>query len=210
NTVARSLLVSAVVLSATLATGPLALGATAAPPDLAVEVRTMSYAPNDITIPRGTTVVWQNVTSPNRVHDVVSSIPSLFFSAHFGTGQQFSYRFAAAGTFTYICSIHDVMIGAVHVPLTSRTMQTEAGPMLRVRLATEALPADSHYRYVVLRRDPGQSEFAIWRFTRQKALDFLPPAPGTYEFVMRVKNVDADWVTGAAGDSPILSVAWPG
>jgi plastocyanin len=194
---------AAVVVSAT----PTA--ALAAPPAVTVEVRSISYEPSELTVPRGTRVRWVNVTSPDRVHDVISSIPDLFESERFGTGERFTYRFDAGGTFTYICSIHDVMIGAVHVPLTGRVVDGPEGPVIRLRLATQPLPSDSPFLYVVRRRDPGMTAFAKWRSTRRDSLDFVPTAAGTYEFVMRIRNRAAGHVTGPAGDSPVLSVEWP-
>jgi plastocyanin len=77
-----------------------ALATEPVPPDMTVEVRSISYAPRDITVPRGTLVVWDNVTSPDRVHDVVSSVPGLFESGRFHAGETYAHRFTAAGTFT--------------------------------------------------------------------------------------------------------------
>jgi plastocyanin len=180
------------------------------PPDVTVEVRTISYAPSDITVPHGTLVRWENVSSPDRVHDVVSSIPGAFTSGHFHLGDVFTHRFTAGGTFTYICSIHDLMIGAVHVPMTGRILDGPTGPLFRIRLSADPLPADSPFRFVVVRRDPGTETFVRWLSTRAAVVDFQPTAPGTYEFAMRLKNVSSGKVTGPGGNSPVLSLVAPG
>lgn len=188
----------------------LAVSPASAATDATVEVRSLSYVPSDITVLRDSTVTWQNVTSPSRVHDVVSSIDGAFASALFGSGETFSHTFGAGGTYTYICTIHDVMLGVVRVPITGRVLERADGTVMRVRLATDDLPADSPFRYVVLRRDPGSADFRVWRFTRDRAVEFSPPAAGTYEFVMRLKNAGSGRKTGPAGNSPILSLHWEG
>jgi plastocyanin len=190
----------------------LSLGATPglAAGEVTVAMRSISYEPADITVPAGTIVTWRNVTSPSRVHDVVSSIERLFVSPMYGAGEEWSRTFRAGGTFTYICSIHDVMLGAVRVPLTGQVVTEAGATTMRIRLATRPLPSDSPFRFVVSRRDPGSDTFVRWRHTRAATLDFHPPAPGVYEFVMRVRNTTGSRPTGPGGDSPILSIESPG
>jgi hypothetical protein len=102
------------------------------------------------------------------------------------------------------------MIGAVHVPLAGSLVEGPDGVVMRIRLATVSLPAGSPFRYVVRRRDPGSDVFVRWVSTTRKAVGFRPPDPGTYEFVMRIKNVAEGHRTGPGGDSAILSLEWPG
>lgn len=194
---------AALMLAILLAASPAAAGTAAV-----VQVRSLSYDPDELTVPRGTLVRWVNQTNPSRVHDVISSIPDYFVSPRFATGEEYAFRFTAAGTFTYICSIHDTMLGLVRVPLGGAVLDRE-GPVLRVRLATEALPDDSPFRFVVFRRDPGSPAFAWWHTTRRAWLDYRPTGPGTYEFLMRVKNRDKSPVTGPGGNSPILRLDVP-
>lgn len=197
-------------VAAGLAALALIVSPASAGSDTTVAVRSISYDPPDITVSRATTVRWENVTSPSRVHDVVSSIEGAFASPLFGAGESFSHRFDAGGTYTYICTIHDVMLGVVRVPIAGRLVERSDGIVMRLRLATDDLPADSPFRYVVLRRDPGSADFRIWRFTRERAVAFSPPAPGSYEFVMRLKNVTSGRKTGPAGNSPVLRLDWEG
>jgi plastocyanin len=193
-----------------LAAVALSASPAAAGSAVTVDVRTVSYAPSDLTVARGTTVTWSNTVSPSRVHDVVSSIDGLFDSGRFGRGESWSYRFDAAGTFHYICTIHDTMLGTVHVPLTGRLLDTPSGPIMRIRLAARPLPESSAFRYKVLRRDPGASEWTPWRVTTAAVAEFRPDVPGSYDFVMRIKNMTSDRNTGRAGDSPILRLEWAG
>src|SRR5262245_14290392 len=75
-----------------------------------VEMRALSYSPTLVTFPApGRAIEWRNVTSPDRLHDAVSSLPGFFSTGLLASGQAARVRFGAAGTFTYICSIHDVM-----------------------------------------------------------------------------------------------------
>jgi plastocyanin len=177
--------------------------------EVVVEVRSAAYAPSELSVARGTTVRWSNDVSPSRVHDVVSSIEGLFDSGRFGQGESWAYTFDAAGTFSYICSIHDEMIGAVHVPLSGRVVTTSTGPLMRIRLATRPLAADSPLRYVVRRRVAGTSSWTAWQTTTAAVVEFRPRRPGTYEFVMRVRNTEAG-ATSRAGDSPVLQLSWGG
>ena len=181
----------------TLASAPVAAGS-----EVVVDVRSQSYAPSVLTVARGTTVRWSNTVSPSRVHDVVSSIDGLFDSSRFGQGESWSYTFSSAGSFNYICSIHDEMLGAVIVPLTGRLLDTPTGPIMRIRLATHDLPAGSPFRHVVLRRDPGNALWTPWRVTRAAIAEFRPDAPGAYEFVMRVRNLESGRNTGRAATAP--------
>ncbi len=201
----RGLAVAATVAALLIGSTPLVAAG-----GVTVEVRTMSYEPSAVTVVRGTAITWSNSASPSRVHDVVSSIEGLFDSGRFGRGESWSRRFDAAGTFNYICSIHDEMLGSVEVPLTGRLRETPSGPIMRLRLAVRNLPEASPFRYVVLRRDPGNSVWTPWRVTRSAIAEFRPDIPGGYDFVMRVKNMTSDRNTGRAGDSPILRLEWAG
>jgi plastocyanin len=195
--------VGAVLAALTL--GP--LPASAAP--VVVDVRSMSYAPATLTVVQGTRVVWRNTTSPSRTHDVVSSIPDIFDSGRYEQGQ-WAFRFDAAGTYTYICSIHDQMLGVVHVPLDGGVVDGPDGRVLRVTFARHDLLRTSPLRYAVYRRDPGSTTWTAWLLTRHATADLRPAAPGDYDFVMRIRNVARGWHTRPGGDSPVLRLHWDG
>lgn len=178
--------------SAALGSALLALTLTSAPvaaAQLDVTIRTMSYAPVTLdAVALGSTVRWTNVTSPDRLHDVSSSLPGYFHSALLSNGQTFSARFRASGTFSYVCTIHDVMIGAVAVPLDAQAVSDAAGTHFHIRMGTGPLPLESPYRYVLLRQDPGADHLSVVRVSRGAVVDFAPTVAGEYRFAARLKD----------------------
>jgi plastocyanin len=159
----------------------------AAPPSVDVAVRSMRYDPVGLTVTQGTRVRWKNVTSPSRAHDVVSSFPGYFQSPLMVTGQSFRFTFSAAGTFTYVCSIHDVMIGSVEVPLRAELITTGHTPRFKLTLGTAVLPPTSRYRYVLNWQLPGDPTWHV-RATRDNILFVPATVPGAYTFRARVKD----------------------
>jgi len=176
-------LLAALVLT-TGAGGP---AGAAAPPMVDVTIRSMRYDPVTLSVAEGTRVRWNNVTSPSRAHDVVSSMPGYIRSPLLVDGQSFRFTFSAAGTFTYICSIHDVMIGAVEVPLQAKLVTTGRTPYFRLTLGTGMLPTTSPYRYVLNWQMPGESRWQV-RASRDNTLIVLATTPGTYHFRARLKD----------------------
>lgn len=102
------------------------------------------------------------------------------------------------------------MLGSVRVPITGRVAERPDGPVMRLRVAKSPLPADSPFQYVILRRDPGRERFVIWLKTREPVVEYRPTVPGSYEFVMRLKNTDSARQTGPSGDSPVLALELAG
>ena len=82
-------------------------GATAS-----VAIKNMAFIPDTITVKAGTTVTWSNMDG--MTHTVTSNT-SLFNSGNLGSGLNFSYMFATAGTYGYSCIIHPTMKGIVIV-----------------------------------------------------------------------------------------------
>ena len=121
----RSLMSIAIAL--VVGVGGVTPASAAAPATVEVAVRSMRYDPVALSVRLGTRVRWRNVTAPSRAHDVVSSFPGYLKSPLMVTGQSFRFTFSAAGTFTYVCSIHDVMNGrssALEVPLRAKLITT--------------------------------------------------------------------------------------
>ena len=78
-----------------------------------VLIDNFSFSPKTFTVPVGTTVTWTNHDS---VSHVVTSADNQFKkSVPLKAGQSFSYTFAAAGTYSYLCSIHPRMTGKIIV-----------------------------------------------------------------------------------------------
>lgn len=197
---------SAAVLAAALSLLVAAPAASAGP--TVVEMRALSYAPSTVTFDApGSTVRWKNVTNPNRLHDAVSSLPDYFGSQLIGSGGTYQFTFAAAGTFTYICSIHDVMLGRVEVAPTVAVETGAGGSTLVVTLATTAFAKDADYRFNVFLAGPGDGAPA-WRKTLRGRVARLPvDRPGDWTVMVRVRHR----ATGTpSSDSPTVTVTVPG
>jgi plastocyanin len=195
----RSLSFVAALCLTAVATLPVS---AAAPPTVQVTIRSMRYDPVTLSVAEGTRVRWNNVTSPSRAHDVVSSLPGYIQSPLLVNGQSFDFTFAAAGTFSYICSIHDVMIGAVEVPLQAELVTTGRRPYFLLTLGTALLPTTSRYRYVLNWQMPGEHTWHV-KASRDNTLVVLAAAPGTYHFRARLK----DKVGGTrSANSPVVAL----
>jgi plastocyanin len=104
----------AVALALGMAAGSLADLLPAKPPAAPqVTIDNFTYAPNEITVPAGTTVQWVN--RDDIPHTVVSDDKTTFKSKPLDTDDNFSYTFSKAGTYPYFCSIHPKMTGKVVV-----------------------------------------------------------------------------------------------
>lgn len=77
-----------------------------------VWIQNMAFTPSTITVAAGTTVIWTNKDPMD--HNVTSD-PALFASPSMSTGTTYSFNFANAGTYNYICTIHPTMKGTVIV-----------------------------------------------------------------------------------------------
>ena len=71
-----------------------------------------SFTPAMTSVAAGTTISWMN--HDDIPHKVVST-EQKFKSPVLDTGEQFSYRFDAPGTYKYFCSIHPRMTGQIIV-----------------------------------------------------------------------------------------------
>ena len=83
-------------------------------PEDRVEMTDFAFTPESLTIDVGTTVTWENV-APGTIH-TSNSDDELWVSGTLNEGDEFSFTFEEAGTFTYFCTIHpDIMTGSVVV-----------------------------------------------------------------------------------------------
>ena len=78
----------------------------------AVAITDFKFAPATLTVTAGTTVTWTN--QDEEPHTVAAKDGS-FHSPGMDTHGTYSYKFDAAGSFDYICSIHPFMTGTVVV-----------------------------------------------------------------------------------------------
>ncbi|CAB3792276.1 plastocyanin/azurin family copper-binding protein [Pararobbsia alpina] len=85
------------------------------PPSTAtVVIGNFSFNPPRLSIPVGTTVVWQN--EDDMPHTIVNdAAPREFKSPPIDSGEHFSWTFSKAGTYAYFCSVHPRMTGVITV-----------------------------------------------------------------------------------------------
>ncbi len=81
------------------------------PATVIINIDNFSFAPKEVTVAKGTTVTWVN--HDDVPHTVVNG--GVFRSKALDTEESFSFTFTSAGTFSYFCSVHPVMIGRVIV-----------------------------------------------------------------------------------------------
>jgi hypothetical protein len=109
-------------------------------------------------------------------------------------GPSFSYRFTAAGTYPYTCTVHTLkMNGSVKVPVRVWPEAGRAGRSFHVRWATTT--ATEGYVFDVQIKPPGDS-WTIWveGVTVAKAM-FEPADEGRFRFRARLRAVSG----GATG-----------
>ena len=76
-----------------------------------VAIRESDYNPKDISIEKGTTIIWTNYDSQG--HTV--TIDGLLDSKTINKGKTFSYSFNDIGEYEYYCKIHPDMEGTIIV-----------------------------------------------------------------------------------------------
>jgi plastocyanin len=77
-----------------------------------VLIQNMAFDPVSITVTANTTVTW---TNKDGVAHTVTSDTNLFDSGTIGANGTYSHTFSTTGTYTYHCTIHPYMVGAVIV-----------------------------------------------------------------------------------------------
>jgi plastocyanin len=77
-----------------------------------VEVKNFAFSPASLTVPVGTTVTWKFDDSADHT---VSSDDKSFVSQALSGGKTYTHTFTKAGTYPYICSIHQFMKGTIVV-----------------------------------------------------------------------------------------------
>ncbi len=90
----------------------LAFGAVAAQETTEIKIADLAFSPVELTVPVGATVTWVN--KDDLPHSVVDK-GKAFRSKVFDTNNSFSFTFANAGTYDYICGLHPQMTGKIVV-----------------------------------------------------------------------------------------------
>ncbi|MDR3444540.1 MULTISPECIES: cupredoxin domain-containing protein [Dyella] len=104
------------VMAALLLSAPISLSASAgaAPTKpVAVEIRNFAFWPKTLTVSAGTRVVWTN--RDDEPHVVVSAGHQFASSVALDTSDSYAVTFDHAGTYTYYCAIHPMMVGTIIV-----------------------------------------------------------------------------------------------
>ena len=81
-----------------------------------IEIQKFAFTPKEITIAAGTTLVWTN--HDETPHTIIASDGS-FVSKAMDTDDRYEHTFAAAGDYTYFCTLHPYMTGTIHVRATT-------------------------------------------------------------------------------------------
>lgn len=89
-----------------------ALSLPALAKDHKISIKDVSFAPKEIKVKKGDTVIWTN--SDERDHTVTADDDS-FKSGNLGNGDTFKQKFGKAGKFKYHCEYHPRMKAAVVV-----------------------------------------------------------------------------------------------
>ena len=77
-----------------------------------VEIVDFTFTPEEITVPVGTTVTWRN--ADEAIHSVADRSLGIE-SEDLAQGGSFEHTYEEAGTFPYVCGIHNYMEGTVIV-----------------------------------------------------------------------------------------------
>jgi len=76
-------------------------------PTVRISIGDNFFAPDEVTVAVGTTVMWQ-IDAGENPHDVVAADGSFRSSSPMNRGDVFSYTFVKAGEYAYACSFHIV------------------------------------------------------------------------------------------------------
>lgn len=78
----------------------------------AVEIKNFAFGPGSLSVTAGTTVTW---TNNDTVAHTVTATGGGFDSGTISPGETFTFTFADAGSFDYVCSFHPNMTGTIVV-----------------------------------------------------------------------------------------------
>ena len=102
----------ALILGATLTLGTVHAADAPTGPAVTVDIKRFAFAPRDVTIAPGTTIVW---TNRDDAPHTVTGKDKTFASKGLDTGDRYDHTFDTEGDFAYICGVHPFMTGVVHV-----------------------------------------------------------------------------------------------
>lgn len=188
---------SALVCLAVLA-GPGAPGEAAPPPPLLVHVRdanTEYFLPSIVSVRQGGTVEWDF----DGLHTATDDSGMHLYDSDRIQGQTFSYRFATAGTYPVVCTLHvSTMVGSVRVPV--RVAPAEGTTKTGFTVTWSATGAGADAVFDVDRQRVGGAWTSWANGVSMRRATFDPWRKGTYRFRARLRQIS----TGASsGWSPV-------
>lgn len=77
-----------------------------------IEIDNFTFAPQQLTVRAGTTVIWRN---RDDIPHAIASSTRLFKSKALDTDDTYAFTFPTAGTYEYFCSLHPQMTGTIVV-----------------------------------------------------------------------------------------------
>src|SRR4051812_16393581 len=80
--------------------------------DVSILIKNFEFGPMNVSVARGTTVVWKNVDGEPHT---VASADGLFRSMALDQNDSYRFTFDKSGTFRYICLIHPNMKATITV-----------------------------------------------------------------------------------------------
>jgi plastocyanin len=168
----------------------------------AVSMTGGAFSPKTVRAIPGDIVRWKN-NDPVAHTTTRRSQVAAWNSGSVAPGATFSRTFTAAGTYGYVCTIHDGMAGTVRVALTAAPPAGTTATTFVLTWASIVAPASR--RYQVQRRAPGAVAWAAWRTTTARRGTFMSATVGAWQFRARLqRNIAGTWVSGSW--SPILKV----
>jgi plastocyanin len=80
-----------------------------------VVIRDFTFAPNTVHLPRGASVTWVNCEPPAREAHTIAAADASWSSPLLQSGDRYTRRFDASGSFTYTCGPHPHMRATIIV-----------------------------------------------------------------------------------------------
>lgn len=95
--------------------------------DIAVSIVDFAFEADTITAEIGDTVTW---THDGRITHNVTARDGSFASDNLSSGETFSHTFEDAGTFEYVCTLHNQMVASVEVSSSTSEVRAQLGATL--------------------------------------------------------------------------------
>jgi len=147
-----------------------------------VAMKGYAFSPASLSVPAGSTVTWTNYdTAP---HDVkTTSGPLSIHSPMLNKGQSWSFTFATAGSYGYVCTVHPDMTAGITVRAAPAPARTSAAPVEHAHTAPARTPSHTAHSAPAMTMpsaspSPTASEAAVPQ-TAQQAAPQVTQQPAT-------------------------------